>query len=62
MFGGRKTNTGLADEGLRKATLKRLAEVLGRPEEDFEAGETSQQIPSKRARRTNTEPELSGAC
>ena len=62
MFGWRKKNSGPTETELREATLKRLTEVLGRPEEDFEVSEVSQRIASTRALETNTEPELSGAC
>ena len=47
---------------LRDATLKRLAEVLGSPEEEFEASEASQQIPYKTELKISTELEVSRAC
>ncbi len=61
MFGWRKKNSGLTEEELREATLKRLAEVLGRPEGYFETSRASQQISPKRAQGTNSEAGLSGA-
>jgi len=62
MFGWRKKNLGPAEAELREATLKRLAEVLGLPEETFTAGEAPRQVPPKPELEISTEPELSGAC
>ena len=61
MFGWRRKNTGLTDEELRKATLQRLAEVVGLPEGYFETSRASQPIPPKRAQGTSSEAGLSGA-
>ena len=60
MFGWRKIDSDTLEAELREATLKRLAEVLGLPAEDFEATTPSKQTPTKTAREIGTEPELSG--
>ena len=62
MFGWRKKDSGPMEAEPRDATLKRLAEVLGLPEEEFEANEDSQQIPSKTELKISTELGVSRAC
>jgi len=54
MFGWRKETSGRVEAELREATLKRLAEVLDLPAEDFEPQEASKQAPSKTALATRT--------
>lgn len=62
MFGWRKKASISLEAELREATLKRLAEVLGLPEEDFEVREAPQQAPPKTALKLHTRRELSGVC
>jgi hypothetical protein len=59
MFGWRTETSGLIEAELREATLKRLAEVLDLPAEDFEPQEASKQAPSKTALATRAAPRLS---
>lgn len=54
MFGWRKKNAGPLEAELREATLKRLAEVVGLPLENFESG----QAPSEKALEMKAEPEF----
>jgi Mn-dependent DtxR family transcriptional regulator len=62
MFGWRKKDSISLEAELREATLKRLAEVLGLPEEDFEVREAPKQAAPKTALELNTRRELSGVC
>lgn len=59
MLGWRKQKTDPTEAELREATLKRLAEVLGLPAEDFEAGKALKRGPSTSAPEITTEPQLS---
>lgn len=60
MLGWRKQEEDAAEAELREATLKRLAEVLGLPAEDFEAVKALKQGTSNSAPEITTEPQLSG--
>lgn len=55
MFGRRKNSSDALEAELRKATLKRLAEVVGLPAADFETTEASEPAPSKAAPGTRTD-------
>jgi hypothetical protein len=55
MFGWRKNDFDPMEAELREATLKRLAEVLGWPEETFAASEAPRQIPPKPGLEISTE-------
>ena len=57
MLGRRKKNSDAMEAELLKATLKRLAEVVGLPAEDFETTEPSKPAPSKAAPGTSAEPQ-----
>ncbi len=57
MLGRRKKNSDAMEAELRKATLKRLAEVVGLPAEEFETTEPSKPAPSEAAPGTRTEPQ-----
>jgi hypothetical protein len=60
MLGRRKKDSDAMEAELRKATLRRLAEVVGLPAEDFETTKPAKLAPSKAAPGTRTEAE-SGA-
>lgn len=59
MFSWLKKRSDPMDAGLREATLKRLAQVLELPEEDFAGSQDSRKIPSETPREVHTEPALS---
>ena len=61
MFDWRKKKAG-PTEAQREAYLKRLAEVLGRCEDEFLASETSQPTPFTKSLEGNAEPEVSRTC
>ncbi len=61
MFSWLKKRSDTIDAELREATLKRLAQVLSLPEEDFADSRDSQKTPSETAREVRTEPALSRA-
>lgn len=60
MFGWRKKSPDPMEEQLREATLKRLAEVLALPPEEFKPRKPAKQAPSKTPREMITELGLSG--
>ena len=60
MFGWQKRTPDPIEEQLREATLKRLAEVMGLPEEEFKPRKPAKQPPSKTSRKMTIELGLSG--
>ena len=62
MFGWRSKESELEEARLRQAFRKRLAEVLGLPEEGSALSEASRQGQLNAALETNAEPELSRTC
>jgi hypothetical protein len=62
MFGWRSKAEELEEARLRQAYRKRLAEVLGLPDEDAAPRETTPQARFETALETNAGPQLSRTC
>jgi hypothetical protein len=60
MFGWQKRTPDPMEEQLREATLKRLAEVMGLPAEEFKPRHLAKHPPSKTPRKMTIELRLSG--
>lgn len=60
MFAWRKKNPDPMEAQLREATLRRLAEVVGLPADEFEVRKPAKQAPSKTPQERITELGLSG--